>query len=507
MSDPFVFLNHGLLTAFTSVSFGTVDAGGVSASKYADLWYRKDTPGGNSGTFWMHGTAYNSALLRYVDSGIPAIDRKWIQARVVGLVNPLNVVQELFGIGPWTSIGANGGDLELPPIAGNCAWVIEFRFAPGLSSGAITETPQYAFSADYDDKTTTRTNIIPHLGSGIFTGVGNIGINEWIVKPTVTAAGPILSISNRSLVNAGIRRNIYEEDYTFNATANDGALGVGEEYQALVTQPLAGGNIVVTKGDGATAGESTPPTMPADSLLVDNGIVTIPYGAASVSLAGHAYNSCGLVEVLDGLTVRVNPLRANYPGRPWVWRDPIDFDVDDDATTYLWATSSGTINKTTTQKPDSVGDGLLAKAVAVSGVVTITDLRTFLEPNAIRIQLKWESTESAGSNRAFAFIGVAMSIDRITTHAMVAASGATGQTIFDINIVRAGVTTTIFTNQGGSTETRPMLLAGETFSLNAFPEVTELLPGDIVSIDIDEETTGGTQASMVGVEIVGAPCR
>lgn len=374
MSNPFTFYQHGTATPFSSLSFGKVAAGSVSSTLTADVWWNKGTNGGKSGKFRIRLFQFDGT--KYVDSGLQALDRRWIQARIRGVVRTGDSTQAAY-FGPWQGVGSNGADLECPSISGNCAHVVDFRFAPGLTSGAATETDQFTVQVIASDVTTTYPLIFSHFPHGIVTGIGDLTLSEWVLKPTVSDSGADVTTGARDYLAAGVQRHEASHVYTFNGTAADGALASGQEYQAVISQPLSGGNEVITKGNKAAAGSSVTPDLPANSLFIT--VATVPFGVASVALSGTIYSGRGLVEIDSGLDGHVCPVRILMGGAPWDSGEPLPFTLNDDSDNYVWAGSGGLVVVTTTATPATVGDFPLWFFTAASGSVTVpTDLRRYI---------------------------------------------------------------------------------------------------------------------------------
>ena len=97
-------------------------------------------------------------------------------------------------------------------------------------------------------------------------------------------------------------------------------------------------------------------------------------------------------------------------------------------------------------------------------------------------------------------------LDRVLPAVGTASSGgATGQTVFDIRKRTGGSSATLFTNGGGSPESRPLVPAGDNVGAEAFHEVTTGDAGDWLELDVPEVTVGGSPAQDLAVALVVYP--
>jgi hypothetical protein len=490
------FYLTGTLTAADALTLGPLVAG---TSAYVDVDLRNTGVGGTSSAVRVQIEGKDPSD-HYVLTGLPFLDEHYFTAQVIGVDNAADTSMPSF-VGQETPIGADSF-LEVPAISGGCAYVIRLKWAPPQGFGAASEDDYFQLRPVYAEIAQPAVSALPDFGQGVLTSLGNPLVTEFVEPPTVSASTDHVDYGRCWWLDAGRPRRKLAETVTFDGNAADGALGVGEEYQDVITLPPGGGAFTQTKGNKATAGSSVVPTPPAGELYVETR--TVPYGLASTSGTGKLPPSRLVVEVVSGLTLRLCLGRA-FSGIFFSVTTPISFTVDDDATTYIYITSvgGGGIVKRSSATAGTRGDFLAYKAVAASGAVMLTGMRTFLEPGAKVLRLQWLDEENASTNRAYAFVTDRCYIDRVRLTAAIAAAGATGDTILDINRLRAGASVTLFTNQGGSPESRPVLAAGAYTAEDAYPEVTELEPGDVLVLDCDEATTGGTQASFFELAI---PC-
>lgn len=477
-------------TAATSHDFGTVAAGSSSTAWEIHLWLNKGTPGGSATNVKLQVEAWDGAA--YVTSGVAALDSHEYEARVSGYQNPSADPQFVPSTTTVYQRIGTGVTLDLGTIRGDCALEIDVRYSPRLQSGSASSSNTIQLALIYDEQRTVLvTGINDGLGYGILTGVGDPYRSEWVEIPTVTETGTpddYVQVSRRWWVGLGVSRRYLAEAKQLNQTAADGALGSGEAYYALLSQPYTGGGVTVTKGNGAAAASAEIPSLPAGELPV--ALVFVDYQAGGTSLIEDAditllcVDGRFRVSVDTGLDVKVGSGRAFTLASLVEATEYGTVTVTDDATTPVYLQSDGSLSTTS-------GDMLLADVTASGGSITaVVDRRRYIEPGVEVVRLAARGTETTGTDKAGAAMGRPWNLDRVASIAGTASAGATGNSRIDVN--KGG--TTLFTNQGGSVESRPTIAAQGTVDPTGYPEVTTGDRGDYLTLDIDAITSGGTQA-------------
>lgn len=476
-------LKAGLTDPYRDIAYGTVNAGANGTSQAFDAWYRRGLTGGSSGAGRLRITVWDAALSRYVASGHPVVDDCHYQGRITGVITTGDGAQAQYVSG-WRRMGA-GRDLRYPSLFGGCAWVGEVRYAPPINDGAANDANLIQLENVFNDATCAGGDDI----AGVETRCGHLEADEFVIAPTVTSVGAVLTVGKHGWLDRGIRRNRVTEDYAFNGTAADGALGSGQEYKSIVSRLLSGGGITVTKGNKASTGAGVAPTMPADSLYVRT--VTVPFGVASLTISGAAYSRRCLVEVVSGLDIRICPGRVRLTKSGGLdFDDPIETTLPNNTTRWIWLTSIGGAVLTTTLAPATRGDTLLAKAVTSSGVTTLTDMRTFYEPTVMRITFR-QGAELVFSDFSRDTLPFAGALDRIVAVSAGKASTGTGATKFDLRLKHDGTAVTLFTSSG-TDDQRPTLAAtAHRGGDGGWPEVTTFVEGDRFLADVVATSSGG----------------
>lgn len=476
------------------------DKGGLS-SAYVDnvrLGVRIEDPG-NPGS--------------YLDSGLDALDGHHFQARVVG-ASLGNSAMPILPSGDWFPLGA-GSLLELSRIYGNSARYVEVRYYPPLAEGAASETLTVRFFVVANDtQYGIPAGLMESVGQGILPGVTDGRLTEWIRVPTVTASGTPDAIVHVAGPDEWLWRGIpdgyHDDDDPITLNQTDGAaaaLTTGTSYIALLSRPLAGGAAVGTKG--VKAASPVAPAVPADHLPFKR--VTVGYHASGFSVISSgaitsiAYSGrFALVSSASSLTVTIGPGRALVGGALVVFGSHRSFALPASSTSRVWISPSGALALVTTSDdpPFAGAEWLYSIVTDGTGVTSSTDKRRYLAPASIPIVLYVSGNETVAAGQARAMIPFRWCLDRITASVLTAAAGgATGSTVLDINKVSGGTSATIFTNQGGTYETRPKIAAGSYTDVDTCAEVRTGEAGDWLVLDVDTITSGGTRAADIAVTL------
>lgn len=378
------FLLTDDVTAASALAFGPTAAGATSATQTIHLWNAKGTPGGALANLSIQAVDPATGL----DSGVPWLDETWLDARVNGGANPSadpafqNVTTE------WVKLGA-GVVLPLPDLPGDCAYYVELRLHPPLKDGTATSSVNFKLVANYSESSFSLAGGLADLGQGIVTGLGDCSCTEFVEAPTVTASGPadaLVHVGADWFMARGVSiRKTGTDDLTLNQ--NDSAavaLASGQEYKALISQPLDGSACIATKGLLAATGASVPPALPAENLFI--GVVLVSYSATTSIIATgditvYALGGWGKPTIGTGVTINIAPLRAIIAGSRIINRSARVQAVYPSTTSYVWLRSPDTISVQNSPIPAFAGALPICSCVADGvSVTSIIDLRVAL-PN------------------------------------------------------------------------------------------------------------------------------
>ena len=473
MSVAFYLTDDG--TPATALAFGSTAAGATSATQTIHVWYNHGVPGGSVSNFSIEAVDPATDLA----SGVDWLDETWIEARINGGANPSNDPTFKTLTTDWYRLGL-GGVLPAPDLPGNCAYYLELRLHPPLKDGTRTELVNFKLNPNYNESALALAGALSDLGSGIVTAVGDRTVTEWVEAPTALATGTpdaYVHVSKRWWVGAGVSLRTYaQDDLLLNQSDSASvALTTGHEYKALVSQPPSTGNgdvaSVITKGLLSTTGTSVLPALPAGNILIATVLVAY-HSSASVITQGNitvfAAGGRGKPTIGTGLNVNVCALRAVMPGARIINRSARVVAVPASLTSWIWLGSSDTFTVTQSATPPFAGALPIAKAVAgASTITTLTDLRTYFEPNVRVVSLHRQGGEprffgSIRVSRASVAIANAAYTDFTTEHGdiqVLAVAGVwkvqpTGSTTADVGV--AGTTQRY--DAAGST------VAGSTFN-------------------------------------------
>jgi hypothetical protein len=405
---PTTWLLSDDVTPASALTLGPTAAGDVSATTIVHLWNSQGTPGGSLANLSIQAVDPATDL----DSGVDWLDQAWLEARINGGTNPSADPAFVAPTTDWFQLG-NGMRLPAPDLPGDCAFYVELRLRPPMKDGTPTETGvNFKLITNYNESLFSLAGALAGLGSGIITGVGDRTVTEWVEAPAVTATGTpdaVVHVGRRWYVAGGLSlRTVAADALTLDQTdVAAAALSSGHEYRAVISQPVGNGSgdtaAVVTKGVLAVTGAGVLPAVPTGNLLI--ATVTVAYHAsASVinqsDITTFAVDGRGKPSIGTGLNVNVAALRAVMPGARIVNRSARTVAVPASLTSWLWLSSADAFTVTQSAVPPFAGALPVAKVVTgVSTITTLTDLRTFFEPNARVVTLK--SVYGFGEPRLF----------------------------------------------------------------------------------------------------------
>lgn len=391
--------SDGTTAVTTTHAFGATAAGSTSTAWEPWIYYNKGTSGGNATNVTLSVEALSGS--DWLRSGLSVLDQHEIEVRIKGYAAT--------GDSTWvpavTTLRQRMGT-DLPfivgTIPGDCGVQLEIVHAPRLQSGTAATDVTVQFPTVYNEIRTTITPGPNEVGGyGVLTGLGDPYHTEWVTAPLVTETGTPDDKANLSAswwVGAGTTYRAAATTVTLNQNDSaPAALTAGQAYYALLSQPIAGGAVVATKGTKATAGSQTVPTLPANSLPI--ALVTVDYGAGgsviqTADISQIAQDGRLLVADAGGLDVTIRPGKA-ITRRALIERTLAeDLTVTDAATTTIYLAPDGTLSTT-------AGDFPLAAVTAAAGDITlIRDLRRYVQPGYAQENAWTTLTESTATSIA-----------------------------------------------------------------------------------------------------------
>lgn len=495
-------------------AFTIATSGGVaSTAQVIHAWYNKGTAGGSlDGVYFQIEIEDPGNPGTYLVSGLAALNGH-MEARINGGSNAALASGFVTQTTDWVKLGP-GSVLQAPRFYGNTSHYVEARYVPPLSAGAATASFNWKLVPYYSQAAFEVPTALAAAGSGVVTGVCDRTVREFVETPSIVEAGTpdaTVIVSRSWWIWDGVPYRSLGETITLNQ--NDSAvaaLTTGQAYIAVLSRDQSGTALTVTKGVKATAAAAVAPSVPAGEIPVARIIVNYHSGASVITNA-NITKLCldGRMKPRAGsaLTGVIGAGRAIMSGAFVRLTGETTVTLTNSATNRVWLTSSGTFTVVTTDDLPPVSGALWIATFVTSGgvVTTTTDKRTFYEPLARVVRLRKTGSESTGANADSAVIEYAFCVDRMTFAVGVASIGATGSTVVDLNKRSAGTSTTVFTNQGGATESRPKIAAQALTDFTGYPEVTTGEAGDWLILDHDTATSGGTQAVDLGLAVVIYP--
>lgn len=359
-------------------AFPTTAAGSVSSAKAWHVWLDMGGTGATATDVRLILEAEITTSV-WAETGTALVDRQEIQGRIVGSANPSKDIQFIpRGATDWTPLGS-GSHLLLGTMRGGCSVYVEFRYAPSLDAGTGTLTTNWRLRLVSGQAARGRSDIGGICG--VITGRGDPSRCDWIEAPIVAAIEPPeeeINISGRIYCSHGVDKTEIAESVLFDQT--DGAAvtlsEVGTAYWALLSQPLAGGVVVVTKG---LIGATGPPELPADSLLIATVLVGYEVGGISLiaasAVAAYCSNGRGLLtHAADSFAITVGRIRAALPAVIVDIASVTPMTLSPSATVLLYVGPTGMVLTEETYAPAGCLP-LWSITTDGAGVTGVTDLR------------------------------------------------------------------------------------------------------------------------------------
>lgn len=372
-----------------------VDGGATSTPIVLRIWNDK-------GRVLDSSVASNVMLMVAAKTGTNAfgvedekpVDERYIRAAVTDTMvgaaaddEPEPLGSQQIPLGAWSFLPLG----RIPP---DCGREVTFSAMPGVNGAWIGTLRLFV---DYGSTSTGLAHrVATALGSGVLADVLEPSVRRVTFGGRIVAAGTdVVTVEDRVFAADGLELAAWENTITLNQNDSAAAaLASGQSYIACVSQPIAGGAAVGTKG--VKSATPVKPTMPADHIF--RGWVTVAYEVGGTSVIdqadvdqSRATNGDFAVEIGTGLNLTVGGGRGlSTPGDLEQLSDaPTTVTLVDDTanqTVYLSAIGVPTLTA-------GVGSYPLASADAAAGAITaLRDLRLRRSRALDRIILKLSAT-------------------------------------------------------------------------------------------------------------------
>ena len=503
MPDPnLVFYESTDTTPVTSLTFAAVAPGTPTAAQEVHLWNDKGDVLGSDSSLDMilRVLARQGGSGDFSESGLEVLDRKAVQVRLIGSQGTAIAVTTA-----WKNLGATFV-MDLQDLPKDSAIEMEVRI--NAPSNMATDAVDVVFRVERSFSDGLAKGAYEQSGAGIYEGLGD-GAHTmwWLVSDVVeddAGAGADVDIPDLSWVYEGQPNNVLTHEITFtNLDGSAAALGAGEAYAAAITAG-ADGTLTVTKGDKVTAPptEGDRPLLPNGELLL--AWVNVPFGLViqdsdivNVYTLGHfAYVDSGLE-----LTVGAGKAIVGDHFIRHTSTSAITLGVSD--TWEVFLLEDGSL--------DSTNDGSRASDRALllyevttdgSAITAVVDKRIYLQGSPVNLVIPKGSDVAVNDFALWApegsgkwYIPPGKRIRILTTDPS-PAGASSGDTVVDLERVRNGTPTTLFTSQG-TDDRRCTLLFTDDYDDDAFPEVLDIQPGDILRAIVDAIPTGGAPSDII----------
>lgn len=317
----------------------------------------------------------------YVSDDLPPVDQQWGRAKVTGMDNGGDAEMAALETG-WHPVGY-GSEILLGDIPPDCARFITLQIVVPIGGGDFDGRIKFELVWDSTSLPLASKSTL-WSGAGVLPAVWNASARKLVSGGELTGDGTdAIYVAARIWAADGEFLTALAYDTTINQNDSAAAaLAVGESYLALISQPIGGGNPVVTKGVKGVA--PVEPSLPADSIRL--GVVTILYDAGGTTITAaeidtasvlkgeyHAEAGTGLALIIHGGdAVSTTDLYQFATARTSV-------TMTNTATNSVWLHPDGSFSANTTAAAPVIGAQLLWTVVAAGGVITtITDARSML---------------------------------------------------------------------------------------------------------------------------------
>lgn len=477
----------------------TVGKGETSATQTKHVW---NDIGGVLGSDTLTGAhihvkAWDGA--KWVSSGVPCLDERWIRARIVGYdatgdadFAPANTGTKPLG---------TAATLRIPDIPANCAVYVEFYLVtPGDASD---DTVQLRFAVRWNQNTVALAQGVGLVsGGGVLPGYRDASVRRLVEGFEITTSGTdSIDVAAGIYDFDGLRQACLGETLTLNQ--NDSAasaLVAGESYVARIS--IGEGDAAPTATKGVkSATTPTAPALPADHINIRTVTVVFDAGGTSViddnDLGPEPLYGDFVVRDGGGLTVTIGIGEGMSVTDHLQWHDAnTSVPVDASDTSYLWMHPDGNPSATLTDEPPVLGAYLLAEVVTgVAEITSITDSRTYVDTDfVVRLEKHGDLT---AAEVGFAIAELEHDADLLEVIAGVGTNGTTsaGSFIFDVHTLAEGASvdgagTTIFTSQG-TDDQRPTIAynAASLRDATKYHEVRRFAAGTRFRADLDAVPT------------------
>ncbi len=431
----------------------------------------------------------------YVSEGVPPQDERWGRYRVVGYDNTGDSAWSTPST-DWVSVGAFSG-LPVASIPGDCAIYLEIKFHPPASADELQW--RWNIKAWHTDRAISLPAATSRQIMGIETGVGDYSNSHIVSGGAVTATGTPddeVHVAAMHWVYQGKFYGSIVEDVTLNQDDGSAATLVAtESYWAALT--AGAGSVTTTKGDKAVA--PVKPTPAAGEPFIKWVLVEYDTPNSKIEtgdISGTPDWGRHNLTYTSGLTVDLHPGTIIGNGSYRYSHDVQTLTVTASSTNRIWSTEAGLPEVTTTAAfPSSGSLGEMFDVVTDgSSVTSIVDKRQYAGQRDI-IAITCDLSGGTGADKGFAGVPFDRAyIEKILVVWSDNGGGSADDTVIDINLDG----TTIYTGQG-TEDNRPTLAwnATDLETEHEYHEVTEIRMGSRLSVDLEEDPTGGTPASCI----------
>jgi hypothetical protein len=468
------------LTPVTDLAIPNLEAGEDSDTLTLHLWADKGNPAGQdeSDVLLLVETEDPTTPGRWLRSGLAPQEEMWARARLVGHDNSDRPEQQPL-LTDWQLLGASAG-LVIPTLLAGAARYLQIKWRPPSTASAT------AYRFRLLAVVGGHSLALPAGGPGqrgILTGLGERGHSGLVRGGAVTASGTPddeVHVAAAAWVHLGEAHSKVASSHTLSQQdAAAASLASGQSYLAVLSLGTSG--VVVTKGAKAPA--PVRPATPAGHIEL--AVVAVQYGASGSVIEGADITPTAIydrhyAEPGTGLELRVHGGRAVGGGTYRYHSQVQELALPSSATRYLWQLASGAWELTaTTAAPQASALGpLWAITTDGTGITALVDRRSYLG-GSVALTLAGEPS----STGVLASLRVAqhLVVERWYTSTSDDGSG-TGSTILRYEINGADA----FPGAGDDDQ-RPTWAVGASVLTadDAYPELLELWPGDLLELVID----------------------